>query len=81
MLKKEVKRMEWGIPEVQPDQRAEAKYLLWITDGVVEEVDWWKSVKPEEPKEEPKKEEEKKVEEEDEEEDEEEEVVETPKKK
>lgn len=81
MLKKEVKRMEWGIAEVQPDQRAEAKYLLWITDEVVEDSWDAKSVKPEEPeeepKEEPKKEEEKKVEEEDEEE----EVVETPKKK
>ena len=74
MLKKEVKRMEWGIPEVQPDQRTEAKYLL----GIVDDVDDWdgKSVKPVEPKEEPK--EEPKVEEE---EDEEEEVVETPKKK
>lgn len=74
MLKKEVKRMEWGIPEVQPDQRAEAKYLL----GIVDDENNWdaKSVKPVEPKEEPK--EEPKVEEE---EDEEEEVVETPKKK
>ena len=32
MLKKEVKRMEWGLPEEQPDQRAEAKYLLGIED-------------------------------------------------
>ena len=32
MLKKEVKRMQWNLPEVQPEQRAEAKYLLGITD-------------------------------------------------
>lgn len=32
MLKKEVKRMQWNLPEVQPDQRAEAKYLLGITE-------------------------------------------------
>lgn len=32
MLKKEVKRMQWGLPEAQPAQRAEAKYLLGITD-------------------------------------------------
>lgn len=24
--------MQWGLPEAQPDQRAEAKYLLGITD-------------------------------------------------
>lgn len=39
MLKKEVKRMEWGLPEEQPDQRAEAKYLLGITDDDDEDVD------------------------------------------
>lgn len=39
MLKKEVKRMEWGLPEEQPAQRAEAKYLLGITDDDDEDVD------------------------------------------
>lgn len=38
MLKKEVKRMQWNLPEVQPAQRAEAKYLLGITDEVTPEV-------------------------------------------
>lgn len=32
MLKKEVKRMQWNLPEVQPDQRDEAEYLLGLTD-------------------------------------------------
>ena len=39
MLKKEVKRMEWGLPEEQPDQRAEAQYLLGITDDDDDLVD------------------------------------------
>ena len=38
MLKKEVKRMQWNLPEVQSAQRAEAKYLLGITDEVTPEV-------------------------------------------
>lgn len=38
MLKKEVKRMQWGLPEVQTAQRNEAKYLLGITDEVTPEV-------------------------------------------
>ena len=38
MLKKEVKRMQWNLPEVQPAQRDEAKYLLGITDEATPEV-------------------------------------------
>jgi hypothetical protein len=32
MLKKEVKRIQWNLPEVQPDQRDAAEYLLGITE-------------------------------------------------
>ena len=30
--------MQWWLPEAQPAQRAEAKYLLGITDEVTPEV-------------------------------------------
>lgn len=32
MLKKEVKRIEWGLPVEQPEQRDEVEYLLWIEE-------------------------------------------------
>ena len=31
--------MEWGLPEEQPDQRAEAQYLLGIEDDDDDEED------------------------------------------
>lgn len=53
MLKKEVKRLDWWLPEEQPDQRAEAKYLLGIVDDVDEdENELWRSVNVEEDEEE-----------------------------
>lgn len=55
MLKKEVKRLERGLPQEQADQRTETKYLLGITDEI--DDGWGKGVKVEEPKEEPKEEE------------------------
>ena len=39
MLKKEVKRLQWNLPEAQPEQRDVAEYMLGIVEEVEEPVE------------------------------------------